>query len=399
MVKPNRAKHRISVSVILIYCIVGLVFLGVGIWLANDLVTSRSSIIAERSALAVQTSRFMSQQFGTTIMTSDYVLRDVTTKVTVAELDLAGSEPEVEKRLSAFVREKLATLPGVHGLGLLDRRAVFVAAADESLVGIQSNSKLHVAPGQVLENRTYVEYVPATKSANKQPAIAVSRPILSSEGYVQGGALAAIMLSSAQDWIETFDIGQSDTMSLVDGDGILLASNPPKPEAIGTRLQSPPGQPNFGDQRGGAAFIAVSPLDGRERIYGVSKVENIPLNIIVGYDEASTLREWQQRVWQSLVGLFILLLMLGALLLHYARIEALKEQAERKNKELQEALENIKTLRGMIPICANCKKIRDDEGYWQDVAVYVHDHSEADFTHGICPDCMVKLYPEYVNKY
>ena len=331
-------------------------------------------------------------------MSADYVLRDVATKVTVAELDLARSSPEVKKRLSAFVREKLATLPGVYGLGLLDHRALYVAAADESLVGIQSHSKLHVAPDQVLENRTYVEYIPATKSANKQPAILVSRPILSSEGRVQGGALAAIMLRSAQDWIGTFDIGQSDTMALVDGDGILLASNPHKPEAIGTRLKSSPGQPSFGDQRGSAAFIAVSPLDGCERIYGVSKVENIPLSMIVGYDEASTLREWRQRVWQSLVGFFTLLLMLGALLSHYAKIEALKKQSETRNKELQKALENIKTLRGMIPICAKCKKIRDDEGYWQDVAVYVRDHSEAEFSHGLCPDCIVKLYPEYVNE-
>ena len=60
MVSPNRAKHRIPISVIAIYCIVILVFIGVGIWLANDLVKSRSSIIAERSALAVQTSKFMS---------------------------------------------------------------------------------------------------------------------------------------------------------------------------------------------------------------------------------------------------------------------------------------------------------------------------------------------------
>jgi len=379
---------------VLIYCIVSLVFIGVGVWLANDLVSSRSSIIAERSALALQTSKFMSQQFGTTIMSADYVLRDVATKVTVAELDLASSEPDVEKRLSAFAREKLATLPGVYGLGLLDHRARFVAAADESLVGIQSNSKLHVAPGQVLENRTYVEYVPASKSANGQPAILVSRPILSSEGHVQGGALAAIMLSSAQDWIETFGIGKSDTMALVDGDGILLASNPRKPEAIGMLLKSPGGQPtSFGDQRGSAAFIAVSPLDGRERIYGVSKVENIPLSMSVGYDEASALHEWKQRVWQSLVGFLTLLLMFGNGLRRFVKIAALKEQSERKNKELQKALESIRTLRGMIPICASCKKIRDDEGYWHDVAVYVRDHSEAEFSHGICPECMAKLYP------
>jgi PAS domain S-box-containing protein len=71
-----------------------------------------------------------------------------------------------------------------------------------------------------------------------------------------------------------------------------------------------------------------------------------------------------------------------------------EEERERLINELQEALANIKTLRGLIPICSNCKKIRDDKGYWQQVEVYFKDRSEAEFTHGICPDCMKKLYPD-----
>ncbi|MFH1007604.1 MAG: GAF domain-containing protein [Candidatus Latescibacterota bacterium] len=65
---------------------------------------------------------------------------------------------------------------------------------------------------------------------------------------------------------------------------------------------------------------------------------------------------------------------------------------------LQKAFEEIRVLRGMIPICSNCKKIRDDAGYWHEVEVYIHNHTEADFTHGICPDCFRKLYPEYAKK-
>jgi len=73
-----------------------------------------------------------------------------------------------------------------------------------------------------------------------------------------------------------------------------------------------------------------------------------------------------------------------------------KAEEERKKVvfELQNALAKIKTLRGLIPICANCKKIRNDEGYWQQVEIYVKDHSEAEFTHSVCPECMKKLYPE-----
>ncbi len=75
------------------------------------------------------------------------------------------------------------------------------------------------------------------------------------------------------------------------------------------------------------------------------------------------------------------------------------KELEAKNVELQEALNNIKTLRGLIPICSSCKKIRDDQGYWNQLEKYLREHSEAEFSHSICPDCAKKLYPEvFVNK-
>jgi PAS domain S-box-containing protein len=73
----------------------------------------------------------------------------------------------------------------------------------------------------------------------------------------------------------------------------------------------------------------------------------------------------------------------------------LEEERAKIVAELQDALENIRTLRGIIPICASCKKIRDDTGYWQQVEVYVRDHSEAQFSHGLCPECVKKFYPEF----
>ena len=66
--------------------------------------------------------------------------------------------------------------------------------------------------------------------------------------------------------------------------------------------------------------------------------------------------------------------------------------------DLQNALSQVKQLSGLLPICANCKRIRDDKGDWQPVEVYVHAHSQADFTHGICPDCTKDLYPDIYRK-
>ncbi len=93
-----------------------------------------------------------------------------------------------------------------------------------------------------------------------------------------------------------------------------------------------------------------------------------------------------------------LLLMMSALgsqiglFLSRKRVEA---ERERLVAELQEALTNIKTLRGLLPICAACKKIRDDLGYWNRIEDYVRDRSQAEFTHGICPDCARKMHPDW----
>ncbi len=87
--------------------------------------------------------------------------------------------------------------------------------------------------------------------------------------------------------------------------------------------------------------------------------------------------------------------LIGSSLVITARKRA-EEALQIKNEQLEAALNQVKQLSGLLPICANCKKIRnDDENYWQDVAVYVRDHSEAEFTHGICPNCIKVLYPEF----
>ena len=78
-----------------------------------------------------------------------------------------------------------------------------------------------------------------------------------------------------------------------------------------------------------------------------------------------------------------------------------RKQAEKEREKtifnLQEALAKVKTLSGLLPICASCKKIRDDTGYWNQIESYIRDHSEAAFSHSICPQCAKELYPDLGN--
>lgn len=77
------------------------------------------------------------------------------------------------------------------------------------------------------------------------------------------------------------------------------------------------------------------------------------------------------------------------------QIEAANRDLSDTVQKLEKSITEIKTLQGLLPICASCKKIRDDKGYWNQLESYIEDHSEAAFSHSICPDCMKALYPEY----
>src|SRR5574340_577943 len=81
----------------------------------------------------------------------------------------------------------------------------------------------------------------------------------------------------------------------------------------------------------------------------------------------------------------------------HAELIRLMAEKEKMITELQEAADKIKTLRGFLPICAHCKKIRNDEGYWQQVEKYITEHSEVQFSHGICPSCAKEFYSELLS--
>ena len=76
----------------------------------------------------------------------------------------------------------------------------------------------------------------------------------------------------------------------------------------------------------------------------------------------------------------------------------LEERVADRTRELQETVEKMDVLRGLLPICCSCKKIRDDQGYWKQVEQFVAEHSGARFSHGICPDCQLKLYGEIIQE-
>ena len=96
-----------------------------------------------------------------------------------------------------------------------------------------------------------------------------------------------------------------------------------------------------------------------------------------------------------LAGIFLSAFVAFFTVRHVLKVE--KALLNQRN-ELQKALSEIKTLSGLLPICASCKKIRDDKGYWNQIELYIRDHTEAEFSHGLCPICAENLYGDFLNE-
>lgn len=115
---------------------------------------------------------------------------------------------------------------------------------------------------------------------------------------------------------------------------------------------------------------------------------------------ADAFLEARDRTLRKLHGVFFTLWFLGAVGIYFSYRETVADAAKREQliERLQSALREIRTLKGILPICSSCKKIRKDSGSWEQVEKYISEHSDALFSHGICPECAKKLYPDFADK-
>lgn len=106
----------------------------------------------------------------------------------------------------------------------------------------------------------------------------------------------------------------------------------------------------------------------------------------------------QRDYWADLWTLFLRLSFYLVVVFLLDSLRRSFEEQRRLVRDLKKALDEINRLSGFLPICASCKKIRDDSGYWNEVEKYISEHSDAQFSHGLCPECAEKLYPEYFHR-
>lgn len=146
----------------------------------------------------------------------------------------------------------------------------------------------------------------------------------------------------------------------------------------------------------------ISGIEACRRIKSVERLRDIPIIMVTAKTEPKDLEQAfsvgaMDFMTKPVMAIELLARVRSALALKAAMDirKAHEEELAGKNQELEQTLKEIKVLRGLIPICATCKKIRDDQGYWQLLETYIAQHSEAQFSHGICLECMAKFYPRF----
>jgi CheY-like chemotaxis protein len=141
--------------------------------------------------------------------------------------------------------------------------------------------------------------------------------------------------------------------------------------------------------------IKMPDMDGIEATRRIMESRPVPVVALTAYENPELMREGVDAGFGAyLVKPSTAREMERAITVAMARFHDIIE-LRRLNKELEETLATVKQLSGLLPICASCNMIRDDEGRWQRLEAYIRDHSEAEFSHSLCPECFKKLYPEF----
>jgi hypothetical protein len=208
-----------------------------------------------------------------------------------------------------------------------------------------------------------------------------------------GVVYAAIALDQFNKAFAALDLGPHGSVALRDLDLALIARYPEPLSAgtaVGQKTVSRELQAFAQSGQSSGTYRALTPFDQVQRSFAIRRVSGQPFYILVGLAEQDYLARWRVEVFQeSIEVLFFISMILAASWLIY---RAWLRQRE-ANDHLEKLLTEVKTLGGMLPICAHCKKIRDDKGYWNQLETYLKSHTDAEFTHGICPDCAQEIFP------
>jgi hypothetical protein len=370
--------------IVLLLAAVSLFSLAFGGWTVwQDRQATLESVRVESAAYA----RALREHASRALDEADTIVRD-----SVADLQhdggIGAASPE---KVRALFMEEIGAIDLVASLGAVDRNGVVVAHT------------LSESGTPNLADRDYFRF----HRDNAAPVSFISRPYvsrltgkarfsLSRRVEAPGGGFDGIVVAAFDvRHFERFSgelagpLGSRARINLLRTDGVSLVFYPHDEKASAIDWSRRPILSTHLSKSPSGTFVSEDPiLEGTKRIVSYERVEGYPLVAVVSSAWEDALAGWRARARNTTVALLLLLVSAWTstafLLRHLTDLEA--------------SMEREKVLGGLLPICSICKKIRDDAGYWQQLESYIHTHSEAEFSHSVCPTCLEVHYGDTLRE-
>lgn len=382
-----------------------LVRLGVGVLLLNLFVIAMATVSLRQSR-----RHHRDQALATAQNLSQVLDRYVADTFSKADLAVWAVKDEAEHALAhpgdrghdldAFLRRQHGRAPELMALrttnaqGVIDHETGAGAGATLSVADREYFIRLRDVPdvGLVISE-------PLHGKVTGRWGIILARRLEAPDHRFAGIAYAVIALEQFDKAFSSLDVGPNGSVALRGLDLGLIARYPEPVSAgtaIGQRVVSKELMAFAQSGQSTGIYEAVPPFDGVKRTFSVRRVSDQPLYLLVGLAERDFMSGWRREAVQQLtvVSLFICLTLLASWLIQRAWM---RQQAA--HDRLQHLLAEVKTLSGMMPICSHCKKVRDDKGYWNQIEAYLNERTDAEFTHGICPDCAKDVFPKASGRF
>ena len=410
--KPGWLDDKFFLLVVALIFVLGVTFLYVN---TAAIYRNRESYINESRIKSKAQAQLLGENTYGMLYTVDFALLSLASIIARQSDDREGFFSTAFQ----FVEPEIKFLPQVRNVVFLNEKG----EVDFSLKPLKKTLKL----ASFGEHRdAWVPYAVETVfSRDEETTIRLSRRIEKLNGDFMGVVVAIIDAG--------YFYGRYDDYLNVDANAIVLFDN------SGNVLAEWFNQLDSGAGRSGENIRSISYFsslsqhnfsDGGRRthedktsVISTYQIRSFPYHIAVMHAKSTVLQKWYRETERDLfIMAATLLVALFTIALAFwqrqkrrdAELQLLKHQMDlektirkrtqqldhtnsvlvEKNESLEKALKEIKTLKGIVPICSYCKNIRDDKGYWEKVEVYVQRHSQADFSHGICPDCAKKYFPD-----
>jgi hypothetical protein len=377
-----------------------LVRLGVGVLVLN-LVVVLMAVVSLRQSWHNRQDQALSTAHNLALVLDQYVAD------TFAKADLAvwAVKDEIEHTLASngggrrdldgFIRRQYERVPWLQALRATDAQGSIVY---ESGAGMGSTANLadrdYFIRLRDVPDAGLVISKPLIGKVTGKWLIVMARRIEGPNRAFMGIVYAVITLAEFDKALSALDVGPHGSVSIRDLDlGLVLRHPEPLSAgtAVGQKVVSPELVAFAKSGRGDGNYQALTPFDRVRRTFSIRKVAGLPFYLLVGLAEQDYMAAWKKQAFQEFIEvlLFACLALAASWLIHRAWVRQKADQ-----QALESLLAEVKSLGNMVPICSHCKKIRDDRGYWNQIEAYLNEHIDAEFTHGICPDCAREAFPK-----